>query len=70
MLEKAALPCIRLHDLRHTAATLLPSKNVHVRVVSEMLGHSSITITLNTYSHLVPSLHDQAAEVMDSLLSA
>ena len=61
---------IRFHDMRHTAATLLLSKNVHVKVVSEMLGHSSITITLNTYSHFVPSLHDQAADVMDALLSA
>jgi integrase len=41
-----------------------------VKVVSEMLGHSSITITLTTYSHFVPSLHDQAADVMDVLLSA
>ena len=53
-----------------TAATLLLTKNVHVKVVSEMLGQSSITITLNTYSHYVPSLHDEAADVMDSLLSA
>ncbi len=44
------LPPIRFHDMRHTAATLLLSKNVHVKVVSEMLGHSNITITLNTYS--------------------
>ena len=60
----------RYHDMRHTAATLLPSKNVPVNVVSEMLGHSSITITLNTYSHFVSSLHVQSADVMDSLLSA
>ena len=56
--------------MRHTAATLLLSKNVHVKVVSEMLGHSSVTITPNAYSHYVPSLHDEAADVMDTLFSA
>ena len=69
-LEKAALPVIRFHDLRHTAATLLLSKGVHPKVVSEMLGHGSITLTLDTYSHLLPTMHDHAAITMDTLLSA
>lgn len=68
--ENAGVSRIRFHDMRHTAATLLLSQNVHVKVVSEMLGHSNVSITLNTYSHFVPSLHDQAADVMDSLLTA
>jgi integrase len=51
-------------------ATLLLTKGVHPKVVSEMLGHATIKLTLDTYSHLVPSLHGQAAAVMDDLLSA
>jgi len=69
-LAKATLPAIRFHDLRHTAATLLLSKGVHPKVVSEMLGHGSITLTLDTYSHLLPTMHDHAAATMDALLSA
>lgn len=69
-LHAAELPAIRFHDLRHTAATLLLIKGIHVKVVSEMLGHASITITLDTYSHLVPALHGLAAAAMDDLLSA
>jgi integrase len=69
-LSAANLPLIRFHDLRHTAATLLLSRGVHPKVVSEMLGHSTITLTLDTYSHFVPTLHEEAAIVMDSILSA
>jgi integrase len=49
LLKRAGLPHIRFHDLRHTCATLLLFRNVNPKVVSEMLGHSSITITLDTY---------------------
>ena len=70
VLKRAGLPAIRFHDLRHTAATLLLSQGVHPKVVSEMLGHATITLTLDTYSHLVPVLHAQAAAAMDDLLSA
>lgn len=69
-LAKAGLPAVRFHDLRHTAATLLLSRGVHPKVVSEMLGHATITLTLDTYSHLVPVLHAQAAEAMDAALGA
>jgi len=63
----AGVPDIRFHDLRHTAATLLLTKGQHAKVVSEMLGHATITITLDTYSHYVSVLHEQAAQAMDDL---
>lgn len=69
-LAKAGLPRLRFHDLRHTAATMLLSQGVHPKVVSEMLGHASITLTLDTYSHLVPVMHAQAAAAMDSMLGS
>lgn len=58
----AGLPRIRLHDLRHTHATLALAAGVHPKVVSERLGHSSISITLDTYSHAVPAMQEEAAE--------
>jgi integrase len=69
-LRDADLPQLRFHDLRHTAATLLLSQGVHVKLVSEMLGHSTITLTLDTYSHLIPAMHGDAAAAMDAVLSA
>jgi integrase len=68
LLKDARLPDIRFHDLRHTCATLLLSKGVHPKLVQELLGHSSIEITLDTYSHMLPSMGDQAADAMDDLL--
>jgi integrase len=68
-LEGAGLPEIRFHDLRHTSATLLLSANVHPKVVQERLGHSSITLTLDTYSSVLPDLQDEAAEKLDVYLS-
>ncbi len=58
---RAGVPRIRLHDLRHTHASLLLQARVHPKVVQERLGHSSITITLDTYSHLIPDMQDEAA---------
>ncbi len=69
-LKKMGLPSMRFHDLRHTAATLLLTQGVHPKVVSEMLGHTTITLTLDTYSHLVPMLHAQAVAAMDAVLGA
>lgn len=69
-LEKNGLPKVRFHDLRHTAATLLLSQGMHPKVVSEMLGHATITITLDTYSHLVPVLHERAAAAMDHMFGS
>ena len=56
LLRRAGLPDVRFHDLRHTCATLLLTKAVHPKIVSEMLGHSSVSITPDTYSHLIPGL--------------
>ena len=58
---------IRFHDLRHTAATLLLSRGVHPKVVSEMLGHADISITLRVYAHVTPNMQEAAVKVMDSL---
>ena len=63
------MPDIRFHDLRHTCATLLLTKGVHSKVVSEMLGHANVSITLDTYSHVIPGLGDAAAGAMDEVLS-
>jgi integrase len=69
LLKRAKLPQIRFHDLRHTCATLLLSKNVNPKVVSEMLGHASIAITLDTYSHVLPNMQESAAKAMEEALS-
>ncbi len=61
---------LRFHDLRHTCATLLLREGVNVKVVSEMLGHASITITLNTYSHVLPDMQDSAADAMEAALGS
>jgi integrase len=69
LLKRARLPEIRFHDLRHTCATLLLTRNVNPKIVSEMLGHSTIAITLDTYSHVLPNMRDQAAAAMEEALS-
>lgn len=66
--ETSGQPRIRLHDLRHTFATLALGAGVHPKVVSERLGHASITITLDTYSHAIPALHEEAAIKIASLI--
>jgi len=69
LLKRAGLPQIRFHDLRHTCATLLLLKNVNPKIVSEMLGHSSIAITLDTYSHVLPNMQNEAATAMEDALT-
>jgi integrase len=66
---KAGVPVVRFHDLRHSCASLLLSRGVHPKVVQEMLGHATIATTMDIYSHVTPSLHGEAAAVMDELLS-
>lgn len=69
ILKQANLPDIRFHDLRHTAATLMLQQDVHPKVVQERLGHSDIALTLNTYSHVLPDIQEEAAEKLDQLLA-
>ncbi len=67
-ITKAGLPKIRLHDLRHTFATLALQAGEHPKVVSEILGHSSISITLDTYSHVIPAMSEQATSRVAGLI--
>jgi integrase len=66
-LKVAGLPMIRPYDLRHTSATLLLSKDVNLRVVSERLGHESVELTLKHYAHALPDMQQRAADVVDTL---
>jgi integrase len=68
LLKQAGLPDIRFHDLRHTAATLMLSQGVHIKVVSEMFGHTDISLTMGTYSHSLPSMQRDAAAKLDGVL--
>ncbi len=68
VLAKASLPRIRFHDLRHSAATMLLSQGIHPKVVQELLGHRTITMTMDTYSHVLPSLQQEAMQQWDTLL--
>jgi integrase len=70
LLERAGLSrTVRLHDLRHTCATLLLGKGVHPKIVQELLGHATIAITLDTYSHVLPNMQGEAVSAMESALS-
>lgn len=69
LLKKYDMPHIRFHDLRHTHATLLLQQGIHPKVVQERLGHAKISITLDTYSHVLPNMQHEAAEKMDKLFS-
>jgi integrase len=68
LLRKNNLPSIRFHDLRHTAATLMLQQGIHPKVVQERLGHSQISMTLDTYSHVLPSMQEEAAQKIDELI--
>ena len=68
LLKRAKCSHIRFHDLRHTCATLLLTRNVHPKYVQELLGHANIAITLDTYSHVVPGMGDHAARAMEDVL--
>lgn len=68
LLRRAGLPMIRFHDLRHTFATLMFSNGEHPKIVQEILGHAQITLTLDTYSHVLPSMQEGAVGRLGELL--
>lgn len=70
LLHDAGLPRIRFHDLRHTCASLLLAQGTHMRIIMEQLGHSQISLTMNTYSHVMPEALDDAAELMQDILTS
>lgn len=69
-LKAAGLPRMRFHDLRHTCETLLLAQGVHSRLVMESLGHSQISVTMNTYSHVIPAMQKEVANRMDEILNS
>ena len=68
--KRSLLPSIRLHDLRHTHATLALQAGIHPKVVSERLGHATVSITLDTYSHAIPAMQEEAAALIAGLVFA
>ncbi len=68
LLKRACLPEIRFHDLRHTCATLMLSGGIHPKLVQELLGHANVTVTLDTYSHVLPGMSSGTADAMDEAL--
>ncbi len=68
ILKAAGLERIRVYDLRHTCATLLLAAGEHPKIVSERLGHASVTLTLDTYSHVLPDMQESAAKKLEGLL--
>lgn len=70
LLKKAGVPRIRFHDLRHTAASLMLARGVNIKIVSQILGHKDVKITLDRYGHILPSMQEQAVAAMDSLFGA
>lgn len=69
LLEKNDLPHLRFHDLRHSHATLLLERGVHIKIVPERLGHSSVNLTLDTYSHVLLTMQDEAARQVNKALN-
>ncbi len=67
--DTAGLAGVRFHDLRHAHATLMLASGVHPKVVADRLGHATVSITLDTYSHVIPALQAEAARVLDGVLA-
>lgn len=68
ILQRAGLPALRLYDLRHTCATLLLTQGTHAKVVQERLGHSTVALTLDVYSHVSPTMQAEATAAMERVL--
>jgi integrase len=69
LLKRAGLTRVRFHNLRHTCATILLGKGTHPKIVQEMLGHATITQTMDTYSHVLPDMQDSAVSAMQEAFS-
>jgi integrase len=67
--KQAKLPHIRFHDMRHSHATMLLSKGINVKVVSERLGHSKVGVTLDTYSHVLPSMQQEVTDTLEEIIT-
>ncbi len=67
LLQRAGLPQMHIHDLRHSASTLLRKMGVDLKVIQEILGHSTLDMTANVYSHVLPSMQQEAVEKMQRL---
>ena len=67
LLEKAELPNVRFHDLHHGAATILLGMGVHPKIVQELLGHSTISMTMDIYSYVLPSMQQETMDKRDDL---
>jgi integrase len=70
LVQKSGLPRVTLHGLRHSYATIALEAGIHPKVVSERLGHSTVSLTLDVYSHIIPALHEEAAERVAALINA
>lgn len=68
LLERSGLPRITFQNLRHTCASLLFQRNVHPKFIQELLGHASVAITLDTYSHMLPGMGGEATDAMNDAL--
>jgi integrase len=68
LLRSSGLPRVRFHDLRHTHATIMLAANIHPKVVQERLGHASIAMTLDLYSHVMPGMQEEAAASVDAVM--
>ena len=69
LVKQTGLKAIRLHDARHSHASIMLKQGIHSKIVQERLGHASIQMTLDTYSHVAPGLQQAAAESFDRLLN-
>ena len=69
LLDKAGLPKIRFHDIRYTAASLMLNNGIPVLIVSKRLGHSSVSVTLDTYAYFIPEMQQGIGDMMDELIS-